>query len=690
MILNRLTMINFMRFAGRHVINFDGKSIVGIIAEWENEPGRSNQSGKSGIIDAISYLFWGKTRAKSDQFLLCNHTPNSDYEISGLITRSDGKEISIRRGREGKSPLLEIDIDGTSGGDNQTIIDAIGMTYEEFIFGPCFLQGQTNLFMDASPSVKAERILRYLQSYRWSEPHEVAKENLADCRDNMTKLRGSLEALSDHQSVDDAKNNRDVALKLLDKSQANLKRLRKRRKKLKKTEEKVKLRAGLIAKLEELESSQATVQSRIAKLNRKSKDKKIAEAELLKLRDSIGNVGNELKRLSKERDSTDSKIVDIRAKLDVSSSKLDIIQEFSGVCPVLNEPCDRVEQDEDEEQQIRDELCRLNLSLKKLKKKKKSTISESNEIGAAGRRISSLKSEIKSTDISMLDEYIEQLEGILSNRAAVAKKIGRLVISQDELDELEEIDDEIADAEDAKDEATKSFGRADALVQQAKLAAKRLKKCKKDIDRQESDLMMWNYIERMYSRSGIPSHELEQAFSMLEDEINYVLAELKARTTATMSSFRELKKWEDNCVGCGAVWKDKSPRKTRCTVCGTARAKKRREEFTLTFHDDKANEDRFDMDSGGGKILKSIGVRIALSLMKMRHTKDPLSLLVLDECFGELDHVNQESVLQVITSVATRLGFEQVIIITHTSIKDSFPNTLLVTRKEYYSEISWR
>ena len=692
MILKTLTLVNFMRFAGTNVIEFDGKQIVGIVAEWDDEPTRSNQSGKSCIIDALTYLLWGKTRAKTDSSLLCRHTPNADYEVSGTFVRSDGKEVFIRRGREKRKPVLDVEIAGDSGGDNESIIEELGMTYDEFILGPCFIQGRANSFMDSSPSVKAEMILKYLQSYRWDEAHQSAKDELSDCRDSVTKLRGSLDVLRGHQGVDDAQDEHDVALESLRDCRTTLKRLKKRRDELSSVLDDIKKRDDVADQLDDARGDVEALEKRIDSLRRKNSELKAARKELKKLRGSFGDIGEALIRVDSSKDQLDDSLVNVRTALRTNKTRLDVFEDMSGVCPVLAEPCDRVEPDQDEIDRLTDEIDSLDERVAEILVSKSEFSDEARRLSSTRRKISGLKATVRSIDVSQLPDLKDSLKATKSKIGELKKTLKKLNsgISNEAHDELSDIDAEVEEAEELKEDLIEEVGRTQALVDSAKLAVKRTADIEHELATQEKNLMMWNYIVRMFSRAGIPSHELEQAFTMLEDEINHVLTELDAGTTAVMSSFRELKKWEDVCVGCGVEWKLKNARQQRCTICGAKRMKKRREEFTLSFEDDKANQDDFHLDSGGGKILKSIGVRIALSLLKMRSIPDPLSMLILDEVFGELDEVNQEKVLQVVTSIALKLGFEQVFIISHTSIKDSFQDTLLVTRKEYYSEASWR
>ena len=363
---------------------------------------------------------------------------------------------------------------------------------------------------------------------------------------------------------------------------------------------------------------------------------------------------------------------------------------LTGLCPLLGEDCDRVNKNPKDVETTIALIDDDKASIVEIDKKIDDTNERVKDLYKSRSTVSSLKSTIRSSNTDDLDDCREEVDKIVKSISKLRKELDSISVHQSDLDRLDELDDEIDEADQLKSDAAQSLGRIKAKIESKEVNLKRVDELSSEIASQEESLMMWNYIARMFSKSGIPSHELEQEFAVIEDEINFVLGELQANTSVSMASHRELKKWEDVCIGCGADWKEKNARSKNCTICGISRAKKRKEEFTLTFEDDKANEDSFDMDSGGGKVLKSIGVRIALSLLKMRSTPDPLSILILDECFGELDSVNQEMVLQVVTSVATRLGFSQVFIITHTSIKDSFHDTLLVTRSEYYSEVSWR
>ncbi len=192
----------------------------------------------------------------------------------------------------------------------------------------------------------------------------------------------------------------------------------------------------------------------------------------------------------------------------------------------------------------------------------------------------------------------------------------------------------------------------------------------------------------MFSKSGIPSHEVENAFQVIEDDCNMLLNELDHGINIVFSPDKELAKWEPICH-CGFKFY-KNYKKSCCEDCNSPREKQRKEEMSLNIIEN-GEEVSFDLDSGGGQLLAAFVVRIALTMYKRRQNKCKLDVLFLDEVDSALDVHNATAITNAITRVLTkRLGFAQVFMISHKpEIKHSVPHILKVTRHGTYSTVEF-
>jgi hypothetical protein len=171
------------------------------------------------------------------------------------------------------------------------------------------------------------------------------------------------------------------------------------------------------------------------------------------------------------------------------------------------------------------------------------------------------------------------------------------------------------------------------------------------------------FVQRMFSKNGIPSAEIENAFQEVEDDINYNLKELQSGLTLMFSPDKELTKWEEICT-CGFRF-PKGYRKKDCEECGAERQKARKEELSLKILENGVESD-FEGDSGGGKTIISFCVRIALTMLKRRQNKCKLNMLFLDEVDSALDSHLAGTITNSITKHLTRkLGYEQIIMVSH-------------------------
>jgi len=190
MIPIKLALRNFMPYRDDvPPLNFTGVHTASICGD--------NGSGKSSLIDAMTWALWGKTRAKSDDDLIHAGQTETQVEFEFAVGQQAYRVIRQhakpkRRRASGKSSLdLFIASNGTFkpiSGDRITetqkkIIDILHMDYETFINSAYLRQGHADQFTVAKPAERKGVLASILRLSLYDELEEQARE-LARQRDS--------------------------------------------------------------------------------------------------------------------------------------------------------------------------------------------------------------------------------------------------------------------------------------------------------------------------------------------------------------------------------------------------------------------------------------------------------------------------------------------------------------------------
>jgi exonuclease SbcC len=195
MIPVRLKMRNFMPYKGdTPELSFVGIHTACISGE--------NGSGKSSIIDAMTWALWGKARARSDDELVhqgeCEMEVEFDFNLGNELYRVIRKYAKSKTRRaSGKGSFDLFIYNGASfisiTADNKTqteqkIAGLLHMDYETFINSAFLRQGHADEFSRQTPAKRKEVLASILGLEKYDEYEARAKNRAREAEDEKLRL----------------------------------------------------------------------------------------------------------------------------------------------------------------------------------------------------------------------------------------------------------------------------------------------------------------------------------------------------------------------------------------------------------------------------------------------------------------------------------------------------------------------
>lgn len=173
-----------------------------------------NGAGKSALLDAITWVVWGRSRApfgREDDLIFHGET-SLEVEFVFLMPFQGGVEQRYRilrrrehRGRRALSTQLDFQIEGetgwrilTAGSIRETqnrIIEHLGLDYDTFINSAYLRQGHADEFTVQTPAQRKHVLSAVLGLDRWSEYQERAKSLLASYQGELKAVNTRLEEI---------------------------------------------------------------------------------------------------------------------------------------------------------------------------------------------------------------------------------------------------------------------------------------------------------------------------------------------------------------------------------------------------------------------------------------------------------------------------------------------------------------
>jgi len=197
MIPVQLSMEGFLSYQEPVEIDFTGFDLACITGE--------NGAGKSSILDAITWVLFGRARRHDESLINLNSKKavvslvfdyeKNQYKVSRVNPRGDTKhlEFFILKDQDdnGKSewlPLTERTIRET----DQKITDILRLDYESFVNASFFLQGEADLFTQQNPASRKRILSQILGLEIWEEYRKRTGSKRKNAENEINRLDGRL------------------------------------------------------------------------------------------------------------------------------------------------------------------------------------------------------------------------------------------------------------------------------------------------------------------------------------------------------------------------------------------------------------------------------------------------------------------------------------------------------------------
>lgn len=199
MIPAKLALRNFMCYRDKvPPLYFDGIHVVCLCGD--------NGSGKSALLDAITWALWGKSRAKSDDELIHLGQKEMEVEFDFIVGATKYKVLRkcVKSGRSSQT-LLELQVASDDGfksisGNSQRetqqrIIDILRMDYTTFVNSAFLRQGRADEFTIKSPGERKKVLADILDLSFYDELEEQAKTYARDREQEQRELENRIKEI---------------------------------------------------------------------------------------------------------------------------------------------------------------------------------------------------------------------------------------------------------------------------------------------------------------------------------------------------------------------------------------------------------------------------------------------------------------------------------------------------------------
>lgn len=650
--IKRLRLQNFLSYQDV-VIDLSGSTIA-VTGE--------NGAGKSSLLEAIPYAYFGLGRETLEGMSRING------DGTHQVTLWDSNDVEIRRGRKNNGQgYFEIYASGklvAKGREADAwVVTYLGMDSDTFLLTAFFgLQDvRHDTLIRVTPANRLEALQKLAEIGPYTKLLESAKSVLKSAEISKGKLEakkeGALAAMADAVEMKKSIGRVKKAVKLS-------------------LEEQAKLQASLDSMLSEKKKYQKIVEERAGLLI----EKQTIDRDIHTLENDRGNTGRILKntieaskqcvseqhglKLPEITLSDESRIIDdLNTAIGEYTGTADLLATVleSGL-PVNKCPLCFSEVADNQLELWRADLVSLREKIDTVKSDMKTRKFNVSEYTRIEKRLSDLTKLIEDylSKEDTLKGRLSDIDSELNNLKSLKEvKEDRLRTIQATLSgDYQALLQSISDTTDLRDSVIQeiSAGNREIRVYETNLntnvaVKKQIQDYEDSAKVYQKDMEAANLLIEAWSRYGIPMRLIQDLMDSIEDKATLVYQEFDSG---------------------------------RIIVKQVAYKGKPGVEFSLQ---DRKGDRTFNQLSAGEKVMFFISVRVAISQIVSKYRSVNVDYLILDEAMGNLSPRRRDDLVRLINKVLRKL-YPQVVMVSHTEMRDIFTQTLRVTAMNGNSEVT--
>lgn len=675
-IIKQIEVEDFGPFVGKQVLELAPETLLGVLGAYDGEPGRSNGAGKTYLAEALLFGLYGYGRVALDGLVrrgaggcrvAVSFTDPAEGDFTVERKRGTGEGVMVTF-PDGRQPIK-----GAKAAD-LFLAARFGTSFDVFLATCFFAQGKADALVQATPSRRKDYLYEILGLEAFDRADKRAGELVRAAEGELVRINADLTAREDMlasvRGVTDAvvARTREAAAKATVAAETAKKHL-----------EEVEA-ADTAYRQAEAEAQAVAGSVPAAKRMVETAEKALDRAN--KERDNATLTVQRLERGAVLPEGLEREIAEVRKKLEAQQTALSDAREKAAVA---GERISQAQAAKDNLADVKGECptCRQTVSpayregvLKALEKNVQDAVN--------AERMAKLAMPTLERSVAELTKRVVGMEGDL--RKAMTRQAELEAARQAITDGAARVEEAAAAAEGARQDynatvaearrvqakmenrkrpdvegARRAWSGAEGKMAEAKAAvvdivaqAARAEKLRGEVEaiKQEQaargkDRDLWASVREVVGKTGAPALLLDAAVVDMEAAANGLLTRFMPALFLTIDTTRQ------------------------------AQSGKELETLDFVVHEG-ATSRPFESFSGGERMLLNFCLRLAVAEAVARRSRQGIGFVVLDEVFGSLDDANKGAVTAALRLLQSR--FPQQIVITHTDVKDLFPETVTIIK----------
>jgi len=679
----KLTINNFMSYKNLTQLDFSSFDLACLCGD--------NGSGKSALLEAITWVLWNKARTMPDALI---HQGESSMWVDFEFQHGNKRyRVFRKRNKKGRgSSELDflvydnqwVSLSGATIKDTeQRITEIIKLPYEIFINSAYLKQGHADEFTTKSPAQRKEILGKILDLDYYELLSQKAREKIRSKETEAELLVKSIFEIKENLNQKELfQNELKEAQKIVAERDKELKAEKEKLEKMQKDKNRYDLIASQLEnnrqRIKSLAEEGRQLKEEWQRLNKKIEtikrllknkiniEKGVAELEKAKKKNEDYNerlvlflsYQEKLGGLKAKREEINERIEKIKridkcptclrelskkeAEKIINSLKEQLNKEVTVVLEKIKEKIAKIDYDKEKHQQVK----KMINSLSHFEEEKKQLDLESKLLNEKKELLFQVKNKLmtKSKEYINYEKQNSELEEKLKELKPLEKQF------EQQRERVNQFLEELLEAKEKYGALSQRLSDLQAQEELYKAKKERLQGVKKET-------AVYKQLAEIFSKKGVQALIIERILPEIEMEANRLLEKI----TQGKMQLRFI----------------------------TSKEKKSKEGEVETLEikiADGLGERDYEVYSGGEAFRIDLAVRVALSKVLAKHAGTKLQFLVIDEGFGSLDETGKDEVIEAVS--ALKSDFKKVLVVTHIQeLKNLFPIRIEITKTKEGSRL---